>query len=271
VTNRAIRIRVHAMPTACANLYDYPRYYDLVFGSDWKAEFDFLRAVFDTYVPGKVRRLFEPACGTGRLVFRLAQAGYDVSGLDLNPRAVAYCNRRLTKHALPPSAFVGDMADFRLPRRIDAAFNTINSFRHLLSEDAARSHLRCVAAALRKGGVYVLGLHLTPTTGTPLDEECWSARRGHLAITTRLKTFDLDLRERTERCQMEIDVYTPTQRRQIVDELVFRTYTAPQIRKLLSEVPELELIATHDFQYRLDAPTEIAADTQDVVLILRKR
>ena len=151
--------------------------------------------MFDTHVPGQVRRLFEPACGTGRLVFRLAQAGYNVSGLDLNPRAVDYCNRRLARHGLPASVFVGDMADFRLPRKVDAAFNTINSFRHLLSESAARSHLQCVAESLRKGGVYVLGLHLTPTEGTPLDEERWSARRGHLAINTHLQTFDLDLRQ----------------------------------------------------------------------------
>jgi len=259
------------MPTSAANLYDYPRYYDLVFGSDWKAEFDFLLAVFDTHVPGKVRRLFEPACGTGRLVFRLARAGYEVSGLDLNPRAVEYCNRRLARHGLPKSVFVGDMSDFRLPRKVDAAFNTINSFRHLLSESAAKSHLRCVAESLRKGGVYVLGLHLTPTKGTPLDEERWSARRGHLAINTHLQTFDLDLRQRTERCRMLMDIYTPTKTRQIEDELVFRTYTAPQLRRLLSNVPELKLIAAYDFRYLLDAPTEIAADTQDVVLILQRR
>lgn len=259
------------MPTAAANLYDYPRYYDLVFGSDWKAEFDFLLAVFDTHVPGKVRRLFEPACGTGRLVFRLAQAGFKVSGLDLNPRAVEYCNRRLVRHGLPAKVFVGDMSDFRLPRKVDAAFNTINSFRHLLTEGAARSHLRCVAESLRKGGIYVLGLHLTPTAGTPLDEECWSARRGHLAINTYLKTFDLDLRQRTERCRMVMDIYTPTKTRQIEDELVFRTYTAAQLRRLLADVPDLELIATYDFRYQLDAPTEIAADTQDVVLILQRQ
>src|SRR5215471_486427 len=82
------------------NLYDYPRYYDLVFGSDWKPEFDFLRQVFDKFAGGKVRRVFEPACGTGRLLFRLGQAGYGVSGLDLNPRAVDYCNRRLVRHGL---------------------------------------------------------------------------------------------------------------------------------------------------------------------------
>jgi SAM-dependent methyltransferase len=256
--------------TSAVNLYDFPRYYDLVFGSDWKAEFDFLLAVFDTHVTGKVRRLFEPACGTGRLVFRLAQAGYDISGLDLNERAVEYCNRRLANHGLSPSVLVGDMADFRLSRPVDAAFNTINSFRHLLTEAAARSHLECIAQSLRKGGVYVLGLHLTPTEGSPLDEERWSARRGHLVINTHLKTFDLDLRHRTERCQMILDVYTPTQYRQLVDDLVFRTYTAAELRELLASVPELALTASYDFSYRLDSPTEIAADTQDVVLILQK-
>lgn len=258
------------MDAVPGNLYDYPRYYDLVFGSDWKAEFDFLVACFDAFVPGKVRRVFEPACGTGRLVFRLAQAGYDAAGLDLNPNAVEYCNKRLARHGLPETAFVGDMADFQLPRKVDAAFNTINSFRHLLREEQARAHLRCVAAALKKGGLYVLGLHLTPTEGTPLTEESWNARRGHLNINTHLQTFDNDSRKRLERCRMTMDVYSPTQQFQLVDELVFRTYTLPQMQRLLAEVPELKLIDTYDFRYRLDQPTELAADTQDVVLILQK-
>ena len=121
-----------------ASLYDFPKYYDLVFGSDWKAEFDFLVACFDNLAGRKVRRVFEPACGTGRLVYRLAKAGYEVSGLDLNPRAVEYCNRRLERRGLAASAFVGDMADFRLPRKVDAAFNMIGSFRHLLDGQAAQ-------------------------------------------------------------------------------------------------------------------------------------
>lgn len=259
------------MPTASRNLYDYPRYYDLVFGSDWKAEHDFLLEVFDTHATGRVRRIFEPACGTGRLLFRLAQKGLKVSGLDLNPRAVDYCNKRLAGHGLPGSVFVGDMADFSLPKPVDAAFNTINSFRHLLSEAQAQSHLACIARALRKGGLYVLGLHLTPTEGTAIDEESWSARRGHLAINTHLKTFDLDLRRRTERCRMVMDVFTPTRQFQIIDELIFRTYTKPQLLRLLASVPALETVAIYDFRYRLNHPVEIEPDTQDVVLVLKKR
>ena len=104
------------LATLDADLYDFPKYYDLVFGSDWRAEFDFLTACFEKHASRPIRRLFEPACGTGRLLIKLAQAGYEVSGLDLNPHAVDYCNRRFARHGLASPAFVGDMSDFRLPR-----------------------------------------------------------------------------------------------------------------------------------------------------------
>jgi SAM-dependent methyltransferase len=259
------------MQRQTANLYDYPRYYDLVFGSDWKAEFGFLQQVFEKHGRGKVKRVFEPACGTGRLLFRLALAGYEVSGLDLNARSVDYCNKRLERYGEPASVVVGDMANFALRRPVDAAYNMINSFRHLLTERQAVDHFRCMAAALRKGGVYILGLHLTPTEGTPIDEESWSARRGHLGINTHLKTYDLDLRRRTERCTMTMDVYTPTQRFQIVDDLVFRTYTRQQLLRTLASVPDLALNAAYDFQYRVTQPVEVDDATQDVVLILQRR
>ncbi len=257
------------METLRANVYDFPRYYDLVYGSDWKAELDFLAAGFRRYADRKVARVFEPACGTGRLLFRLAKAGFHVSGLDLNARAVDYCNRRLQRHGFPASAWVGDMTDFRLARPVDAAFNMINSFRHLADESSACRHLEAVARSLRKGGLYILGLHLTPTRGEPMEEECWSAQRGHLAVNTRLWTRRRDRRKRTEHCGMIYDVYTPTRHIRLTDEIVFRTYTWPQFRTLLAKVPALKLVATHDFAYDLSTETPVHATTEDVVFVLR--
>ncbi len=254
-----------------ADVYDFPRYYDLVYGSDWKAELDFLCASFGRYTHRPVVRVFEPACGTGRLLYRLGKAGYEVSGLDLNARAVDYCNRRLARQGLPRSVWVGDMTDFRLPRRVDAAFNMINSFRHLPDESSAQKHLAAVAGSLRKGGLYILGLHLTPTRGEAMDEECWSARRGHLAVNTRLWTRQQDRRRRTEHCGMVYDIYTPTKHIRLTDEIVFRTYTWPQFQRLLRKVPAFEIAAVHDFAYNLNTETRISATTEDVVFVLRAR
>lgn len=259
------------METISAHIYDYPKYYDLLFGSDWKAEFDFLEACFQKHAGRRVVRLFEPACGTGRLLAKFAKAGYDVSGNDLNPKAVDFCNARLLRQGFPPTAVVADMADFRLRRKVDAAFNTINSFCHLDSEQAAENHLRCVARALAKGGIYVLGLHLTPTRAPICHHESWSARRGHLAVVSQMWSIEVDRRRRQERVDFHFDVYTPRRQFRLQEELVFRTYTARQFGRLLGRAPELELVQTYDFSYQIDRPIRIDAATEDVVYVLRKK
>jgi SAM-dependent methyltransferase len=259
------------LPTIEASLYDFPKYYDLVYGSDWKAEFDFLEQCFAKHVTGKVKRLFEPACGTGRLLVKLASAGYQVSGLDLNPAAIKFCNERLKRAGFKPSTFVADMCDFTLPKPVDAAFNTINSFRHLGTQKQAVDHLRCVARSLRKGGIYVLGLHLTPTSVEPMQEENWAARRGNLAVLSRLWVTDCDTRKRKESVGMSFDVYTPTKQFRIEDRVVFRTYSASQMKSLIAEVKELELVETYDFGYDIKNPIQVDTATEDVVYVLKKK
>jgi len=272
------------METLRGSLYDYPLYYDLVYGSDCDAELRFIEGCLNRYLkaPGKVgmrdltvasgrkRSLFEPACGTGRLLYRLARRGHRVSGLDLNAHAVAFCNERLQRYGFPESVFVGNMANFVLAKGVDAAFNTINSFRHLPTEEAARSHLECMAAAVRPGGMYVLGLHLSPTRGEAITEEYWGARRGNLQVNTSMWIVDRDLDRRQERCRIVIDVYKPTDVLRIEAELVFRTYSWPQLRDLLASVPQWQIAAVFDFAYNFRKPIEINEATEDVVLILSR-
>lgn len=259
------------MDTVSGNLYDFPKYYDLIFGSDWKAEYDFLAACFDKHASRRVNRLFEPACGTGRLLIKLAQGGYDVAGNDLNSNAVEFCNARLRRYGFPATAEVGDMTDFRVSRKFDAAFNTINSFRHIPTERGAVSHLKCVADAVRKGGLYLLGLHLIPTKGIPQSEERWSARRGNLCINSHMWSIDRDMKRRNEHLGMTFDVYTPKKQFRLEDRMNYRTYTARQFANLLKKVPAWDPVETYDFTYEIDEPIEITPETEDVVFVLRKR
>ncbi|HEY1068027.1 MAG TPA: class I SAM-dependent methyltransferase, partial [Pirellulales bacterium] len=217
-------------------------------------------------------RIFEPACGTGRLLYRFAEEGYAVSGCDLSEKAVAFCNERLKRKKQPETAFVGDMADFTLPEPVDLAFNMINSVRHLPSEKAAEAHIRCMANALAPGGLYVLGLHLTPAPGEDsTEEESWHAARGALAVRSRLWTISVDRKARKERVGMTFDVTTPGKKFRLADEMDFRTYTAQQIKKLIGGCPDLEWVETYDFAYDLSKPVVIDRGTQDVVIVMRKR
>lgn len=253
-----------------ASIYDFPVYYDLIFGSDWVAEFRFLEDVFAKHVDGKVKRTFEPACGTGRLLYRMVKAGYTIGGIDLNEKAIDYCNARLAKHGYKEAAWVADMSDFTVKKPYDAAFNTINSFRHLSSEKMAADHLRCMAEAVRVGGVYALGFHLTPLKGTPTDHESWSARRGHLVVNTRMWPRDKDPKKRVERFNISFDIYRPTESMRIDDCLVLRSYTGKQFSQLVKSVPQWKVEAVYDFRYSIDDPIEVDEWSEDVVYILKR-
>lgn len=259
-----------AMKKTNASIYDFPAYYDLVFGSDTAAEMRFIEDCFRTFVDHKVKRAFEPACGTGRLIYRLGLKGYEVGGIDLNEKAVEYCNDRLEKRGLRGRAQVGDMSDFTVRRPFDAAFNTINSFRHLQDEESARGHLQCMAEATRPGGVYLLGMHLTPTRGEPTDEESWSARRGQLAINTYMWPIEKNPRKRLERFGIRFDVYKPTDSMRIEDVLALRSYNYKQFASLIESVSSWDMVEVYDFGYDISQPIQLGPETEDVVAVLRR-
>jgi hypothetical protein len=205
------------------------------------------------------------------LLYALAKRGYDVEGLDLNPKAVEFCNRRFERHGMPYRAFVADMSEFRLRRKSDIAFNTINSFRHLQSERAARGHFLAMAAAVRVGGLYLLGVHLTPTTAEPSEGEAWTARRGHLSVNTLMWTNDRNPKTRIERFGIRFDIHRPSESLRIEDELVLRSYTKPQMDRLIRHSGCWEVVETFDFGYDLDQPIEVDGTTEDVVYVLRRK
>ncbi len=257
--------------TISSSIYDFPKYYDMIFNADWAKEVKFLDACFQKHAKRKVKRVFEPACGTGRLLVKLTKLGYELSGNDLNPKAVDYCNQRLRRHGLPESVTVDDMSNFQLKKRVDAAFNLINTFRHLGTEEQAEGHIRCMAEALNPGGVYLLGLHLLAGKGELMDEESWTGKRGGTSVTSYMWTKKLDRAGRMEHLGMNIDVVTPTTEFRIQDEMHYRTYTAAQMQALFSRVPQFEVAETYTFRCEIDKPEPVSEWSQDVIYVLRKK
>lgn len=257
--------------TVVESIYDHPKYYDLVFGADCAAELKFIAQCGEQFATGKVRKLFEPACGTGRLLFHLAKRGYSIAGIDLNSKAVGFCNARLARHGISDRVWTADMSGFETKTRYDLAFNTINSFRHLSTEKAAEGHMDAMGQCIRSGGLYLLGVHLTPTEAAPSETESWSARRGHLAINTHMWTIERNSAKRVERFGIRFDIHNPTRSWRINDVLVLRSYTAAQMRKLIEKSGVWETLGTYDFCYDMKSPVIVDAGSEDVVYVLRRR
>jgi SAM-dependent methyltransferase len=251
--------------------YDFPRYYDLAFRSETRAEVAFIEAACHTYCASPVRRIVEPGCGGGRLVVALSRRGYDVTGFDLNTRSLEFARRRLRRCGLDAHVFEADMADFRLARPVDAAVCTWNTFRHLLTERAARCHLECVARCLRPGGIYILGLHLLPLDVSEESTERWTARHGRTRVTVTLRVISASRRRRVETLRLNMRVRSPRRELRLRHEFQFRMYTANQFLRLLAAVPQFELCDVYDFWFDINEPLELNDEITDTVFVLRRR
>ena len=271
VLQSEIELPMPQSPIIQASWYDYPRYYDLAFRSETRREADFIEAACRKYCHFAVRRLLEPACGTGRLVAALAKRGYQVTGFDLNQPALRYLQRRLVRRELRATVFRADMADFHIGRPVDAAYCTFSSFRHLLTEEAARRHLECVASSLRPGGIYILGIHLLPLSTHEDRAERWTERHGRTQVTTTIRVLGIDRGRRVETLRVSQLVRGGRQELRLRDEYQLRLYTVAQFHSLLASVPSLELCGVYDFSYEIDDPLELNDEMSDAVLILRRR
>ncbi|MDR1142150.1 MAG: class I SAM-dependent methyltransferase [Planctomycetaceae bacterium] len=255
-------------------IYDYPTLYDVLFSDSCKDEIEFLKTALRRYcnISGH-GRIFEPACGTGRLLWRLAQSGHKIVGLDLNPKAVAFCNKRLRRHGLAESALLGDMTRFSLndlkqKKPFDLAFNFVSSFLHLTSEQTALSHLHAVADILKPNGIYLLGLHLLPQGNAVCSQEQWSVRHGSLALQSRLSRLSLNRQQRIETVEFRIKAATPKQRYEIIDTFPLRTYSLRQFQHLLKKVNQFDILETFDFNFQY--PVLLNPQTEDAVFVLKK-
>ena len=256
------------------NCYNYPQYWDLAFRSETKLEVEFFEAVAKKYCDFPVRRVLEPGCGGGRLVVEMAARGYDVSAFDLSDDCIRYLRQRLKRRGLTAQLDVGDMTAFQASKPVDMVFNTMNTFRHLTTEADARSHLKSVAASLKKGGLFVLGFHLLPPDADEEDSERWTARHGRTKVTMSLRVLNCDRKKRVETIRFNLHVKTGVaQSRRTIrlrSDYRLRIYTADQVKRLFRSVPEFELVEVFDFWYEIDHPVPLDDQLGDAVFLLRR-
>jgi SAM-dependent methyltransferase len=105
-------------------------------------------------------RVLEVACGSGRVLLPLVEAGNRVVGLDASPHMLALARTKLRGLDAGVSARLvqGDMRDFDLGETFDLAIIATRSFAYLLDRIDQAEALACIARHLRPGGLLVFDL-----------------------------------------------------------------------------------------------------------------
>jgi len=131
--------------------YDAPELYDLIFDT----------LDFDIPFWQKVAReakgpVLEAGCGTGRVLLRLLESGFDADGLDLSKTMIERFRGKAEAKGWEARAVVADMRDFSLPRCYGRVICAFNSFAHCETTDDQVRALRCFRKHLLPGGAVVL-------------------------------------------------------------------------------------------------------------------
>jgi SAM-dependent methyltransferase len=259
------------MTAPSAQQYAVPRYYEIAFDMNRRQEVDFLVHCFRRYARRRVRTVLDIACGTGPHLIRLAERGYDMSGLDLSPQNIAFLRDRAAAKGFEPALHVADMTRFRLPRPVDAAICMQDSQGHLLTNEALLAHLRCVARALRTGGLYVFDRYMCSSWTDPARRWSWTRRRGRTTVRATFEALkDLNPVTQTFFEDMELEVHEDGARRVFRQRHASRMVFPQELRSLVQLAGGFDLVDWfYGFKPRLRL--DEAHHPLLMVVVLRKR
>jgi SAM-dependent methyltransferase len=114
--------------------------------------------------------VLELGCGSGRTLVPLAEAGYDIIGLDNSPAMLARARARLesSPDAERARLIVGDMTDFDLEGAFALVTVPFHTWLHLTTRQAQLSALAAIRRHLRPGGRFIIHL---PAPATIVEAE----------------------------------------------------------------------------------------------------
>jgi SAM-dependent methyltransferase len=106
--------------------------------------------------PGARARALELGCGTGPLSCQLAEAGFDVTGIDISPSAIAFAREVAATRNLPITFEVGDVCRSPFPPRPFDLIVDGHLLHCVVFENERRGLLERVRQSLAPGGEFWL-------------------------------------------------------------------------------------------------------------------
>ncbi|HUR80114.1 MAG TPA: class I SAM-dependent methyltransferase [Thermoanaerobaculia bacterium] len=104
---------------------------------------------------GRKGRALDLGCGAGVFSVWLAEQGFDVTGIDLFPEAVAMGEARAREHGVKVNFVQGDLFEFSSPQPFDLVFDS--GCLHALMGGSVDKYKRQLLRWLAPQGEYVLG------------------------------------------------------------------------------------------------------------------
>jgi SAM-dependent methyltransferase len=112
---------------------------------------------YKKWLPAKKEaRILELCCGTGRLTIPIAQAGYNICGVDYTPSMLEQAKKKAFEAKLKIDFIEADIKMLDLQEKFDLIFIPFNSIHHLYQNEDLFKTLECIKNHLQKRGLFLL-------------------------------------------------------------------------------------------------------------------
>lgn len=253
------------------NLYDYPKYYEIVFGNrNFKKECKFIQRLLKKYSKIKVSSVLDLACGTGMHMVELAKLKYKIAGLDISDKMLEEANKRLENNPKLIKLYKNDMASFRLDKKFDACICMVNSLEILNKDTEFISNFNSVADALNAGGLYIIELD-NPSLikrNNQVKEYKKTIKKGKITINLIYKKYPFDYKSKLEKNELILDINEDGKRLKIVDNSPVKRLTMEDINYFVNKTKRFEIMnVISDFNLNLKVKDK---SSKRIIVVLRK-
>lgn len=126
--------------------------------------------------------ILEPACGTGRTLLPLLEAGHDVTGFDPSPDMLERCRPRCAARGYTPDLSQQLFEDFRYTETFAAIIVPVGTFTLIDDFAVGMAVLRRFWKHLRPEGLVLFDIQSLNFLATPTadDRRSWTAENGDL-------------------------------------------------------------------------------------------
>jgi ribosomal protein S18 acetylase RimI-like enzyme len=245
----------------------------------YAAERDFFLACARRFGGREVRRVLAWECGAGRHLAAFADVGITAAGVDASERMIAFA-RRILGHALearPPRVELAVSPLSAAPKvaPVDLSFVALSAIHTLATPEAMIEHLRHAASIVAPSGLHVIeATHPLDLTPAGVHHTEWTEVRGDTLVHGRFRMHIDRARDRLVPVTLEVvsepKSHVPPAR--LPSWRHEETWYVPALddwRSMLSQVPELELVATLG-TFNVNIPFEHPAAWR-LLLVLRRK
>lgn len=217
------------------------RFYDLEY-SDYSEDIEYYLRYASLLDSDRASPILELGCGTGRVSLALAEAGYNVVGVDTSPGMLAVASEKATRAGVGERLRLrqSDMRNLAgVPEgRYSLAFCALNTFAYLLTTGDQLSALRATRSLIRPGGALILDItppsphFLVPGYGELLHQGTYE---GDNYTLHKFVTGTLNYAAQTQQVTVFYDQeMADGSLKRISQQLAFRWSGLPEIRLLLA-------------------------------------